>query len=92
MRNYFGGSQPQMPGGGPFGKMGQWMGMFKQFAQNPIDAMLGGGINLPSNIQSNNYEGIVNYLRSSGTMTDEQFQQCSQFANMAQMFLGGKKF
>ena len=100
MRNYFGGmpSQPTQQGPSmqpnprnPFAKMGQWMGMFRQFMQNPMSAFMGSGMNIPDNIQGNP-EAITNYLRSSGTMNDDAFNTCSQLASMAQTFLGGKKF
>ena len=96
MRNYFGGGQgaPGNPMGGglpgPFGNMMGLINKFKEFMQNPIGAMMGSGINIPQNIQGNP-EAITNYLRSSGQMSDEQFNQLSQMANMAQGFMG-KKF
>lgn len=94
MRNYFGG--PSMPnnGGpglpGPLGNVMNVISKFKEFMQNPIGAMFGSGLNIPQNIQ-NNPEAITNYLRSSGQMSENQFNQVSQLANWAQN-LFGKKF
>lgn len=98
MSNFYGGGSPGNGGNGggfnlpgPLSKFGNMMNvvsMFKQFMQNPISAMLGSGLNIPQNIQ-NNPDGIVNYMRSSGIMTDNQYNQCSQLANFAMKFLGG---
>lgn len=55
---------------------------FNQFRQNPIGALMGMGFNVPPHLQ-NNPEGMVNYLRNSGQMSDEQF---NQFSQMAQQF------
>lgn len=93
MRNYFGGGQqnnggPGLPG--PFGNIMNVIGKFRDFMQNPIGAMFGSGLNIPQNIQ-NNPEAITNYLRSSGQMSDNQYNQVSQLASWAQN-LFGKKF
>ena len=87
MLNFFGGNRGQ-GNGGPSNIFAQ----FQQFMQNPIGAIMNSGINVPQNMQ-NNPEAIVNYLRSSGQMTDDQFNQVSQMANMAQGMFGlfGKK-
>lgn len=91
MRNYFGGGQnnggPGLPG--PFGNAMNVISKFKEFMQNPIRAMLGSGINIPQNIQ-NNPEAITNYLRNSGQMSDDQFNQVSQLAGWAQNLFGRK--
>ena len=44
---------------------------------------MGMGFNVPPHLQ-NNPEGTVNYLRNSGQMTDEQFNQFSQLAQQFQ--------
>ena len=93
MRNYFGGGGqnnggPGLPG--PFGNAMNVFNKFKEFMQNPVGAMLGSGINIPQNIQ-NNPEAITNYLRASGQMSDNQYNQVSQLASWAQN-LFGKKF
>lgn len=65
--------------------MANFFGMmqkFNEFRQNPIGALMGMGYNVPPHLQ-NNYEGMVNYLRNSGQMTDQQF---NQFSQMAQQF------
>lgn len=91
MSNFFGGGN-QSGGnfGGPFGNMMNWFGKFRQFMQNPIQAMMGSGMNIPQNIQ-NNPEAIINYLRSSGQMSDDQYNQAAQFAQGAQNFFGNGK-
>ena len=79
---------PGLPG--PFGNIMNVISKFKEFMQNPIGVMFGSGLNIPQNIQ-NNPEAITNYLRSSGQMSENQFNQVSQLANWAQN-LFGKKF
>lgn len=65
-----------------FSNMTRLAQMFNQFRQNPIGAIMQMGFNVPPHLQ-NNPQGTVNYLRNSGQMSDEQF---NQFAQMAQMF------
>lgn len=79
---------PGLPG--PLGNIMNVISKFKEFMQNPIGSMFGSGLNIPQNIQ-NNPEAITNYLRSSGQMSENQFNQVSQLANWAQN-LFGKKF
>lgn len=81
---------------GPLARFGNAMNLintFTQFMQNPMRAMLGSGINLPNNVSADNPNAILNYLRSSGTMNEDQFNQCNQMASAAQnlisMFGGG---
>ena len=76
--------------GGLFQNMGRVVTLFRQFMQNPIEAFVGQGLNIPPNVK-NNPEGILNYLRSSGQMTEDQYSQSVQAAQMAQN-LFGKKF
>lgn len=99
MRNYFNpGNSVGNNGGmntsnGPFGMFGNVMNVFNKFRQfmtNPVGYMLGSNLNIPQNIQ-NNSEAITNYLRSSGKMTEDQYNQSLQMAQMAQN-LFGKKF
>lgn len=65
-----------------FQNFGNVMQMWNQFRQNPIGAMMQMGYNVPQHLQ-NNPEAIVNYLRNSGQMTEQQF---NQFSNMARQF------
>lgn len=65
-----------------FSNMTRLAQMFNQFRQNPIGAIMQMGFNVPPHLQ-NNPQGTVNYLRNSGQMSDEQF---NQFAQMAQLF------
>lgn len=82
MRNFFGGSQgPGLPG--PFGAISNMIQKFNEFRQNPIGAFMGTNINIPQNL-GNNPEAMVNYLRNSGQMSEEQFNQLSQMANQFQ--------
>lgn len=85
MRNIMNNMGTGMPGmnstlPGPLGNIMNLMQMFSQFSQNPICAIMGMGHNVPSNIQGN-MEATVNYLRNSGQMTEQQFNQFSQLAN-----------
>lgn len=92
MRRFFGGGNSGMGsqmnnGGGRFGNIANALKLLPQFMNDPIGAMLGTGINIPQNIRGNP-EAITNYLRSSGQMTDEQYDQVSPLASMAQAFFG----
>lgn len=85
MRNLFGGGQgPGLPG--PLGGIANLFQKFNRFRQNPVGELMGMNINIPPNIQ-NNPEAIVNYLRNSGQMSEEQFNQMTQMANQFQSFL-----
>lgn len=66
----------------PMGNFFDMMQKFNQFRQNPIGALMGMGYNVPQHLQ-NNPEGTVNYLRNSGQMSEQQF---NQFSQMAQQF------
>lgn len=94
MRNFFGGGNGGFNFGGRFGNIinnaGRVIGMFRTFMQNPIGAMLNSGMDIPQNIQGNP-EAITNYLRASGRMNDDQYNQASQLASWAQN-LFGKRF
>ena len=74
---------------GPLGNAMNIIRQFKQFMQNPMGAFMNSGLNIPENIQ-NNPEAITNYLRSSGQMNDDQYNQAVEFANMAQNLFGKK--
>lgn len=65
-----------------FSNMAGLFQKFNQFRQNPMGALMGMGFNVPPHLQ-NNPQGMVNYLRNSGQMSDEQF---NQFSQMAQQF------
>ena len=67
----------------PMGNFFNMMQMFNQFRQNPIGALMGMGFNVPPHLQ-NNPEGTVNYLRNSGQMSEQQFNQFSQMAHQFQ--------
>lgn len=66
----------------PMGNMMQMMQLFNQFRQNPVGAIMQMGFNVPPHLQ-NNPQGTVNYLRNSGQMSEQQY---NQFVQMAQMF------
>ena len=66
-----------------FGNMASLMQKFNQFRQNPVGAIMQMGFNVPPHLQ-NNPQGTVNYLRNSGQMSEEQFNQLSQMAQMFQ--------
>lgn len=92
MRNFFpgggnGGNVGNNGFGGGFGNMMNMIGQFRQFMQNPVGNLMNSGMNIPQNIQ-NNPEAIVNYLRSSGQMSDDQFNQVSNMAQMVQGMFG----
>lgn len=85
MRNFFGGNQGNgLPG--PLGSIANLFQKFNQFRQNPLGALMSTNINVPENL-GNNPEAIVNYLRNSGQMTEEQFNQFSNLANQFQNFM-----
>lgn len=65
-----------------FSSMAGLFQMFNRFRQNPVGELMGMGFNVPQNLQ-NNPQGMVNYLRNSGQMSEEQF---NQFSQMAQQF------
>lgn len=66
---------------GPLGNIANLATMLNQFVQNPAGAIMGMGYDVPQNVQNGGPEAIVNYLRSSGKMTEQQFNQFSQLAN-----------
>lgn len=76
-----------MNGGNPFGNMMGLVQMFNQFRNDPSGALMSMGYNIPQNLQ-NNPESIVNYLRNSGLMNNQQFNQFSNFAQQFQGLLG----
>lgn len=82
----FGSGGMNLPG--PLAKFGNIVGKFQQFMQNPMSAFMGSGINFPSNVNGNP-DAMINYMRSSGIMSDDQYNQCSNMANLAQRFFGG---
>lgn len=66
-----------------FGNISMLVQRFNQFRQNPIGAIMGMGYNVPPHLQ-NNPQATVNYLRNSGQMSDQQFDQFSQMAQQFQ--------
>lgn len=94
MHNFFNNASSMMSamgnmGGSPLGNMANLMQMFSQFKNNPVGALMGIGYNIPQNVQ-NNPEAIVNYLMSSGQMSEQQFNQFSGLARQFQNGMGGK--
>ena len=88
MRNFFGGGNPVgfgMGNSGPLGNMMNLIQMFGQFKNNPIGALMSMGCNIPQRYQ-NDPEAMVNYLRSSGQMNNQQFNQFSDLARQFQQF------
>lgn len=92
MRNIFGGGGGFFGGGGPLGALGniaELFSKFRQFAANPIGALTSINVGIPQNLQGN-YKGMVDYLRSSGRMTPDQYEQISQTANQVKDLFGQK--
>lgn len=105
MRNFFNGAASMMNAmgamgnaagmsnanglGGLFGNMSNLMNMFNQFKNNLIGALMSMGYNIPQNIQGNP-EAIVNYLKNSGQMSEQQFNQLSNFAHQFQNGMNGR--
>lgn len=88
MPNFFGGMSG--PNGNPFANMIGLTSMFGQFMNNPVGALMNMGINVPRNLQNgNNAEALVNYLRNSGQMNEQQFNHFSNLAQQFQGMLGG---
>lgn len=88
MHNLFGGGGSNLPGF--LGNIANVVRLFKQFIQNPLGALMSVGANVPQNV-SGNAESMVNYLRNSGQMNEDQFNQLNQLANDVRPFLS-KKF
>lgn len=90
MRKLFGGRNSfanPMFGNNPLGNMANLMQKYNQFRSDPFGALMGMGFNVPQNLQ-NNPEAMVNYLRNSGQMNNQQFEQLSQ---LAMLFQNGMK-
>lgn len=86
MRSLFGGNGF----GGPLGNIMNIFQKFQQFVQNPFAALMSlGNVNIPQNL-SNNPEAMVNYLRNSGQMTSDQFDQCNQLTQQFQNIMPKK--
>jgi len=86
IRNFFaptGPSQgPQLPGF--LGNALNWIRQFRQFAANPIGAIMSmKNVNVPQGFQGNP-EQLARYLMNSGQMSQDQFQQLAQTANQLQ--------
>lgn len=96
MHNFFRNSNSNSP----FGNAIKMIQMLGQFANNPFGALTTMGCNIPQQLQ-NDPEGMVNYLRNTGQLGNEQFNQYSnnaisflnrygkQIANMFGGMLGG---
>lgn len=88
MRELMGGMQNGGAGlPSPFGAFANLISKFNRFRQNPMGELMGMGVQFPQNVQGNP-EAMVNYLRSSGQMTNEQFNQFSNLANQFSSFMG----
>lgn len=85
MRNLFGGGSSGLPGF--LGNISNVVKLFGNFVRNPFGALMSLGLDIPQNLNGNP-EGMVNYLRSSGRMNDQDFNQCRDLAEQIQPFLG----
>ena len=83
--NSFGNSMGNMfsGNGNPLGNIMGMMQMFNQFKNDPLGALMSMGYNIPQNVQGSS-EAIVNYLRNSGQMSEQQFNQLASLANQFQ--------
>lgn len=85
IRSIFGGGGFQLPG--PFGNLQQLIQRFMAFARNPIGAIMGmSNVNVPQNFNGS-AQDLVNHLRSTGQMSNEQFNNFSQAADQLQNIL-----
>ena len=66
---------------GGMGGMGNMMQMLGQLKQNPMAMLQRAGMNVPGNIT--NPQEMIQHLMNSGQVTQQQFDQARQ---MAQMF------
>lgn len=87
IRNFFS-SRLQNNGSGGFmgnlSNLSDMMQKFQRFANNPIGEIMGmGNVNVPQNFNGNPRD-LVNFLISSGQMSNEQYQQFEQMANQMQ--------
>lgn len=89
MRNFFGGNGGGFNLPGPLGNIANLFQKFQQFTQNPLGALLSIGVSIPQNVNGDP-ESMVNYLRNSGQMSNDQFNQFSQMANQFQNFMAKK--
>ena len=66
--------------------------LFNSFMNNPM-GMLQRRYNIPSNIDTNNPNAIIQHLLDSGQISQAQINQVMQMRNspMMQMFTGGKR-
>lgn len=90
MHNFFGsngGGFSNLPG--PLGKIVNIAQKFSQFVRNPLGALLGLGVDIPQSV-GNDPEAMVNYLRNSGRMSNDQFNQFSQWAEPFEKFVSKK--
>ena len=89
MRDLFGGGGGNSGLPGVFGQVSNIFKLFQNFCQNPFGALMGLGLNIPQSL-SNNPEGMVNYLRSSGRMDANTYSQCENLGNQLMSFLNKK--
>lgn len=72
---------------GPFGNIANFFRQYRQFAQDPVGNILGmRNVNVPKDFNGTPKD-LVNYLTSTGQMTQDQFQQFGQQANDIQNML-----
>lgn len=67
----------------PFGSMQNFMGQFRQFANNPMQFMTQRKLNIPQQYQNNPQEAIQ-YLMNNGSVTQEQYNWANRQAQMIQ--------
>lgn len=84
IRNIFG-SPFQLPG--PFGNMMNLIQRFNEFVRNPIGVIMGmKNVNVPKDFNGTPQD-LVNYLVSSGQMSQSDLNNYSQAANQLQNIL-----
>lgn len=89
IRNFFSPPAPQFPG--VFGNMMNWMQKFQQFCQNPIGSIMGmPNVKIPSNFNGSPKE-LVDYLVSTGQISQEQLKQFEGMASQMQSMLPGNQ-
>lgn len=75
------------PLSGFLNNISSWAGQFKQFATNPIQAVMGmQNVRIPKDFHGTP-EDMVKYLISTGQMSQQDFEQYGQAANQLQNML-----
>ncbi len=90
MGNLFGLGSAQQTGGflGMFSSAAEMVQKFMQFSRNPVQSLLQTNpkLNIPQSVM-NDPKAAVEYLISTGQMTQEEFNQFGQTANQIQPLL-----